>query len=119
MTEVFVREDGLLGRDSPVDAQALVENADASVGLRMVELVALVLEDRRVAKHCESVCKALGDKELAVVLFAQLDGHVPAESGAAAAQIHRHIEHRSPHAAYKLALGKWRPLEVKPPHHPV
>ena len=112
MAKVFVGEDGLLGRDSPVDAQALVENADASVGLRMVELVALVLEDRRVAKHCESVCKALGDKELAVVLFAQLDGHVSAESGTAAAQIHCHIEHRSPHAAHEFALGVGRPLEV-------
>lgn len=112
MTEVFVREDGLLGRDSPVDAQALVENADASVGLRMVELVALVLEDRRVAKHCESVCEAFGDEELPVVVFRQLDGHVSAESGAAAAQIHCHIEHRSPHAAHEFALGVGRPLEV-------
>ena len=44
MFGVFLRKDGLVGGDSPVDAEAGVKDADAAIGLRMVELVALVLE---------------------------------------------------------------------------
>lgn len=44
--EVLVRQYGLVGRDSPVDSQTLIQNAYAPVSFRVVELVALVLEDR-------------------------------------------------------------------------
>ena len=35
MFGVFLRKDGLVGGDSPVDAEAGVKDADAAIGLRM------------------------------------------------------------------------------------
>ena len=45
MSRVLLAQHGLVGRDAPVDAQRRVEDADAAVRLRGVEVVALVLED--------------------------------------------------------------------------
>lgn len=81
--KVLVRQYGLVGGDSPVDSQTLVEDADAPVGFGMVELVTFVLEDGALAQYSEAVRKAFGDEELPVVVFAQLDCYVPAECGAA------------------------------------
>lgn len=70
--EVLVRQYGLVGGDSPVDSEALVQNAYAAVGFRVVELVTFVLEDGALAQYCEAVCKAFGNEELPVVVFRQL-----------------------------------------------
>ena len=64
MLGVFFAQDGLLRRDSPVDAEALVCYGDAVVGLRMVELIAFVLEDGCLGEDGKAVGEALGDEEL-------------------------------------------------------
>ena len=81
--EVFVRQYGLVGGDSPVDSEALVQNAYATVGFGMVELVAFVLEDGALAQYCEAVRKAFGDEELPVIVFRQLHRDALSVSGAA------------------------------------
>ena len=81
--EVLVRQYGLVGGDSPVDAETLVEDADASVGFGMVELVTFVLEDGALAQYCEAVRKAFGDEELPVIVFRQLHRDALSVSGAA------------------------------------
>ena len=81
--EVLVGQNGLVGGDSPVDSQALVENAYAAVGFGMVELVTFVLEDGALAQHCEAVRKAFGDEELPVVVFRELHRDALSVSGAA------------------------------------
>ena len=81
--EVLVRQYGLVGGDSPVDSEALVQNAYAPVGFGMVELVTFVLEDGALAQHCEAVRKAFGDEELPVVVFRQFHRDMLPVSGAA------------------------------------
>lgn len=81
--EVLVRQYGLVGGDSPVDSEALVQNAYATVGFGMVELVAFVLEDGALAQHCEAVREAFGDEELPVVVFRELHRDALSVSGAA------------------------------------
>ena len=66
---VFFGEDGFGGVDSPVNAEGVVENGDASVGFGVVELVAFVLEYGYVAEHGEAVGESLGDEELEVIVF--------------------------------------------------
>ena len=68
---VLAAEDSLGGGDAPVDAKGVVEDADAAVGLRVVELVALVLEDGGLAEYGETVGEALRDEELTVVVFGE------------------------------------------------
>ena len=81
--EVLVRQYGLVGGDSPVDSQALVQNAYATVGFGMVELVTFVLEDGALAQYSEAVRKAFGDEELPVIVFRQLHRDALSVSGAA------------------------------------
>ena len=119
MTGVFVAQEGFVGRDAPVDAEAAVQDADASVGLWGVEVVAFVLEDRCLAEDGKAVGETFGYEELAVVLFGEFDCNVLAVGGAALADVNRHIEDFAPDAPDEFALGVGRPLEVEPAHHSV
>ena len=117
--EVLVRQYGLVGGDSPVDSEALVQNAYAAVGFGVVEFVTFVLEDGALAQYCEAVRKAFGDEELPVVVFRQFHRYVPAECGTAAAYVHCHIQNGSAYAPHEFALGEGRALEVQAAHHAV
>ena len=85
----------------------------------MVEIIALVLENRRFAQDGKSVGKALGDEELAVIVFRELDSHVLSVGRASLADVYRHIEHGSSDTTYQLALCIRRTLEMQSAHHPV
>ena len=119
VTGVLVTQEGFVGGNAPVYAEAAVQYADASVGLWGVEVVAFVLEDRCLAEDGKAVGEAFGHEELAVVLFGEFDCHVLAVGRAAFADIHCHIEHPAPDAPDEFALGVGRPLEVEPAHHSV
>ena len=119
MLRVLVAQDGMLRGDAPVDTERTVQNADAAVGFGVIEVVALVLEDRRLAQYREAVREASWDEELAMVVLAQFDGHVLPVGGAAAPDVHRNVQHPSAHAAHQFALSEWRRLEMKAAHHPV
>ena len=81
--EVLVGQNGLRGGDSPVDSEALVQNAYATVSFRVVELVTFVLEDGALAQDSKAVRKAFGDEELPVVVFRQFHRDALSVSGAA------------------------------------
>ena len=42
---IFLREDGMLGWDFPINAKGVVENTDTTICLWMIEVIILVLED--------------------------------------------------------------------------
>ena len=119
MFRVLFAKYRMVCRYAPVDAKAVVEDADAPVRFGMVELIALVLEHRRLAQHGETVGEALRDEELPVVVLRQLHGHVPAVSRAALADVHRHVEHGTLDASHQLGLRERRTLEVQAAHHAV
>ena len=119
MPGVLLAQDGLLRGDAPVDAEAVVCYRDACVGLRVVELIAFVLEDGCLAQHGETVGEAFRDEELAVVLFRKLHGDVLPVGGRAAADVDGHVEDGSPDAPHELALREGRPLEVQAAHDAV
>ena len=119
MFGVLLAEYGVLRGYSPVDAQALVKDADAPVRFRVIELIALVLEHRRLAQHGETVGEPFRDEELPVVVLRQLHGHVPSVGRRAFAYVNGDIEDFSSDAPHQLGLRERRPLEVQPPHHAV
>ena len=116
---VLLAEDGLVRRYAPVYSEGGVEDADASVCLRMVEIVALVLEHGFFAEHCEAVGETARYEELAVVVLRQFYGYVLSVCRTALAYIYGNIEHRTLDAAHELALSERRALEMKAAHDAV
>lgn len=117
--KVLVGQYGLVGRDSPVDSQTLIQNAYATVSFRVVELVAFVLEDRGLGQDGEAVGEALGNEELPVVFLRELHRDVLPVGRAAFADVHSDIQHGAAHTPHQLALGEGRALEVQAAHYPV
>ena len=64
MLQVFLAKNRLLHRYAPVNAKRLVLDIDAAIGLGMIELVALVLEDGGFGENGEAVSKATRYEEL-------------------------------------------------------
>ena len=64
MFGILLAQDGFFYGNPPVDAQTFIQDADSPVRFGMVEIIALVLENRRFAQDGKSVGKALGDEEL-------------------------------------------------------
>ena len=116
---ILVAQNRLIDRDAPVDAETAVQDADASVCLWGVEVIAFVLEDCCLAEDGKAVGEAFRHEELTVVVFGEFHGNVLAVGGAALADVNRHIEHLALDASDELALGVGRSLEVEPAHHSV
>ena len=81
MAQVLFAENGLVGRDLPVDAESGVEDADACVGFGVIEVVALVLEHGRLREYGESVCEPTWNEQLAVVFLRELHRDMLSEGG--------------------------------------
>ena len=116
MARILFRQDGLVGRNAPVDAQRIVENTDAPIGLRMVELVTLILEHGRGRQHGKAVGKTLGDEELAVVVLSEFHGNMLSVGGTALADVDGNVEYSTADAAHEFALSERRTLEVESSH---
>ena len=105
---VLLAEDSLVRRDAPVYSEGGVEDADASVGLRVVEVVALVLEHGFFAEHCEAVGETARYEELAMVVLCQFYCYVLSVCRTAISDVNGYIEHCTLDAAHELALRERR-----------
>ena len=63
-------------RNLPINTKAIIENADATIGFWMIEVITLVLEDGGLGEDGEAVGKALRNEELAMIVFCQLYCHM-------------------------------------------
>ena len=116
MTRILFRQDGLVGRDAPVDAQRIVENTDAPIGLRMIELVTLILEHGRGRQHGKTMGKTFGDEKLAVIVLREFYGNMLSVGGTALADVNGNVEYGTTYTAHEFALGKRRTLEMESSH---
>ena len=64
MLQVFLAEYCLLHWYAPFDGKLFVLDIDAANGLRMIELVALVLEDGSLGEHGKAMGEATRNEEL-------------------------------------------------------
>lgn len=112
MLGILFRKQSLLCWNLPIYAKRSIKNAYASIDLRMIELIALVLEDGDVAEDGKAVGKALGDKELTMVILREFDGYVLPISGTAFADIDGDIEHSALDTTDEFGLSKRRTLEM-------
>ena len=116
MTCILFRQDGLVGWDTPVDAQRIVKNADARIGLRVIKLVTLILEYSRGRQHGKTMSKALGNEELKVVVFGEFYGNMLSVGGTALADVDGNIEYGATYTTHEFALGERRTLEMESSH---
>ena len=116
---VLLAEYGVFGRYLPVDAQAIVKDADAAVGLGMIEFVTLVLEHRRFTQNGKAMGKTFWDEKLPMVVIGQFHGDMFAVGGRTFAYVNGNIEHSAPHASHQFCLRERRTLEMQTVHHTV
>lgn len=114
---IFFAEYGLGGVEMPVDIQCGIGNGYAAVGLGRIVIVAFVLENGLVGKHCKTVGKTTGDEELTVVVFGQLDCDMTAIGRRAYADIDCHVKHASADTSYEFGLSVRGTLEMQSAHH--
>ena len=62
----------MIGWDLPIDTEGVVEDADASIGFWMIEVITLVLEDGGLGEDGEAVSKTLRNEELTMIVLCQL-----------------------------------------------
>lgn len=112
MLGVLIAQKRTLHRDAPVYAQRFIQDAYATIGLGVVELVTLVLEDGGLAEYGEAVGEALRDEELAMVVFGEFYSYVLTVGWGAFANVNGYIQDGAFDTANKFALGKGRALEM-------
>ena len=76
----------------PIDTEGVIENADTSICLRMIEVITLVLEDGSLGEDGEAMSKSLWNEELDMIVFCQFYCHVLAISRGALANIYSYID---------------------------
>ena len=109
----------ICGRDGPFYPYLRVVPRNGSFGFGMVEVVALVLEDCRLAEDGKAVGETFGHEELAVVVFGEFTAYVFAVGGTSFAYIYCHIEDSATHATDQFALGVGRQLKVESAKHTI
>ena len=67
MLQVLLTEYRLLHRYAPINAKRLVLDIDAAISLRMIELVAFVLEDGGFGENGKAMGKTTRDEKLTII----------------------------------------------------
>ena len=119
MTGILDGQHNFIGGNLPIDVKRRIIPSYSALTLRMVEIVALILEDSLLTENGKAVGKALRDEELPVIFPGELAGHILSKPGRAPADIHRHIQHAAGNHPHQLALGAGPFLEMQPPQHAV
>ena len=119
MLGVFLAQDSLLRRNSPVNTQRIIQNADTTVRFRMIEVVTLVLEDGRFAQYGKAMRKAPWHKKLAMVFFRQFHSYMLSVGWTSFADVYSHVQHGTFHAAHQFTLRVRRTLEMQSTHYSV
>ena len=119
MLQVFLAKNRLLHRYAPINAKRLVLDIDAAISLRMIELVAFVLEDGSLGENGETMSEATRDKKLTMIVFCQFYCYMVAECRGAFADVNGYVKYCTFDAAHELTLCIWHALIVKTTHHTV
>ena len=92
MLHIFLGKQRFVCGDLPINAQTVIEDADASVGLWGVEVITLVLEDYFICKNNKTMSETSRDEELTVIIFCKFNCDILTEGWRAFANINSDIE---------------------------
>ena len=116
---ILVTQKSFVSRYSPVNSEGLIQDVDAAICLWSIEVVAFVLEDCCHAEDSKAMGEALGDENVAMVVFSEFNSNMMPIGRATFTNIYCHIEDCSPDAAHQFALGVGRALEVESAEHAI
>lgn len=116
---IFLREENLVGGNTPLDAQVGVVPCYGTFAFGGIEIVALVLEDGFGTEDGETVSKPLTDEELAMVIASEFYSNMLSISWGTLANVYCHIKNPPFHNAHEFALGKGRTLEMETTQHAI
>jgi hypothetical protein len=119
MVPVLGGKDDLFGGQLPVNPDIWIVPCDGTLRLRMIEIVALILEHALLGKDAESMGESPGHKKLKMILFTQLHREVLPISRRILSDIYCNVENTAFYDPYKLCLGKGVFLEMKATEDPV
>lgn len=119
MFGVLLADNTLVLGNLPVNSQIRVVEQDTTVSLGVIEIIAFIGEDGRLAQHGETMRKTFGDEELTVIVGAQFYGKPLTVGLAALAYIHCDIQHPSNGAGYQFGLRIRWTLEMQTAHDTV
>ena len=103
----------------PINTERCIKDADASISLRCIEIVALILEDCAFGKYSKTVSEATRNEELPMVVFGQFYGYMLTVCRTAFSDVNGYIQNCTFYATNKLTLGEGRSLKVKSSHHSI
>ena len=92
MLQVLFTKYRLLYRYVPVNAKGFIFDIDAAIGLRMIELVALVLEDGSFGENGKAMGKTTRDEELTMIVFCQFYCYMLAKCRRTLADVNGYVE---------------------------
>ena len=69
MFGILFTQNSMFGRNTPINAQRTVQNADTTVSFRMIEIITFILEDSRFTQDRKTMSKPLRNEELAMIIF--------------------------------------------------
>jgi len=116
---VLFAEDCLVYWYMPVNPQRIIQDTDATIGLWMIELIALILEDSCLREDGKTMGETLGDKELTVIILCQFHCNMLAVGRTPLADVYSDIKDGTLHTAHQFALGEWWTLEMQASHHTI
>ena len=119
MMTVFFGKDYFISGQAPINREIRVIPCNCTLCLRMIEIIALVLEDHLIGKDAESMGESPGHKKLKMILFTQLHREVLPISRRILSDIYCNVENTAFYDPYKLCLGKGVFLEMKATEDPV
>ena len=101
---VLLGEYGFGNIQLPVYAERCVDYGNTSICFGTIVVVTFVLEYRRVAQYCKTVCKTARNEELAVVVLCQQAADVFTVCGRSLADVDSYVKNRTTYTSYKLGL---------------
>lgn len=116
MAGIFLREDSLVGGNSPVYVEGFIFDRDTSISFGVIEIVALVLKYSCFGQDGKAMGKSFWYEKLQVVVLCQFHGNVLPVCGGAFAYVDCYVKDSSPDTAHEFALGIGRALEMQTSH---
>lgn len=69
MFRILLAQKGLRCWNAPIYSKRIVKDTDATICLRVIKLVALILKNCRFTKNSKAMGKTLGDEKLAMIVL--------------------------------------------------
>lgn len=76
MLHILFAQECIFSRYLPINAKGIILDADATISLRSIEVIAFILKDSCLGEYSKSMCETSWHEELTMVILCQLNSHM-------------------------------------------